>query len=522
MVAVKNVSEQALLGEKTKARFYQASEEIKSWDLNDVGVSQFCEMLSAHCEKFLSTFPRHTRLERAVALVAETEMEKFVDFMFSLDATQGYRFAFDEIKHWGASLVSRDLDIDGQIPVEIPFEQLKDLGILEQRNGQWAIVKNLNIYLPAVPELGLPEFHRTIAVDMGEQEISIYMGSIDLVSYKGGIARAIFKMWDILAGVCSGAYQTQEGRKWLEGECDRLLAEFPPSDRDAVVGIEDQTTIAKIAKVMGVEPVDLEVNPGLWSDETGVAEFLAGRDLTNNKVILDLHRQVLIFGADAMIPCLVGNIIRNMEGVDLFGPYSYRFSDSDKIYVAGKAMARMISQLIGTLELILNSEGWVTLAHIAKAKRIILQEKEVVGQLGLSWLVLVRKFMKKPNAAECVAQLFSIASLLEQTNFEFDGEVVIAKDPLEWINCLLQTYPFFNFRSQQTNQDLVCWVIEKVFKAIRRNIIAEFNLYPDERPIDSVPGIRVIEVDAKAVLGFMLTSRAEELESRLSELAGKK
>jgi len=270
--------------------------------------------------------------------------------------------------------------------------------------------------------------------------------------YKGGAARATLKLWVF--------------KRYPEFNRELLEAELPLSDKDAVFG--PNIDAWKTAQAMGVDPDGVERTRRF--DEQGIIEHLNSRDVDMNQAFLT--RRFLYFTPEAIQSVLSGVIhcagrAKTLFGVDTFGWQG-------RLYFTNKILNRLVIAVCRNR------------AHYFELPRY-----NCDVQLGIYWLVLIRKVWGKPDSAVQIAKIFDCARQMGQTG---------AGTPKEFIQELMERYRFFSFRSNQSTEDIARWILSKYTTLIHRHLKGTFKLYPpweytstDETPMLIRPDISTIE-----------------------------
>lgn len=220
-----------------------------------------------------------------------------------------------------------------------------------------------------------------------------------------------------------------------------LEAELPLSDKDGVVGPnEDQW---ERAKEMGIDPDGIEKR-----ENFNIGKYMSTRDINMNQCLLTKDR--LYFTKGALASVLEGGINSQSRANSLFGVDT--FHHKKKVYKTGRMLCRLVKPVIEM-----------------KAKFFNIPKYNTDVQLGIYWLVLLRKALGKKDQSARIAKIYSCAKQLNQTE---------AKSPKVFIEELLVEYPFFTFNSNQTTEDVAKWILTKYTALIHRHLKQTFKIHP--------------------------------------------
>jgi len=229
------------------------------------------------------------------------------------------------------------------------------------------------------------------------------------VGYKGGAARVALKAY-------LGAS--------LEGE-------IPLADFDMYA--EDTPEIWEVAQELcvdndGVEAVE-KFDPGMC---------FATRDTDLNEVLLTGEG---LYYTDDAVRASTTRIIRPGRGrvESLYGADCF-FMNGDK-FMSNKALWRLVKFV---------AEG--------KADGFALPKYNLQIDMGIYWLVLARKLSGKENGGEKLERMFHLGNKMGIIPERFREKPV-----LEFLNWMHSNLPFFDFESEQTDEDIANWLLNDRF-----------------------------------------------------------
>ena len=328
-------------------------------------------------------------------------------------------------------------------------------------------VKYVADFLTLKPDLAYDSWH-SVSIDSIRAQLLQCIPDLKFThgefGYKGGVARVALKLW---------AAQRYPG-SFPQAILD---AEIPLADKDAVIG----PTLAKqkweIATAMGVDPDGIELRT-----DFDVGTYLNSRDCDMNQCLITSTQ--LHFTNEAVLSVLSGVVHAKSRESSLFGTDTYVYKH--KTYHS----ARMVHRLIKTV-----------IDGKALAFEIPTYNAEV--SIGIYWLVLIRKWHRKPGLGVRLGQMFSCAQQLGQDVIGSGDDLRKAKTPLEFFQWIAQKYPGFNFSTHSSNHDIAAWIIEKLVTLINRHLRQKFSIRPgdwpyqseDHRPLRVQPSLRQISAE---------------------------
>lgn len=251
------------------------------------------------------------------------------------------------------------------------------------------------------------------------------------VGYKGGVARIALKLY---AQKILGAAFSQS----------LLDNELPLADKDTVIG-PDEKDVWGLAIQMGVDPDGVEK-----LEKWDIGAYFATRDLDLNQVLLTQGK--LYFSSAALESVRTGEIHAGQRGRNIFGTDFFRYKN--KTYLTSTVIHRLIKMV---------TEG--------KAHSFELPQYNLEVKLGIYWLVILRKLMKRKDAALCIAKLHDCAKQMGQTS---------AENPSDFFDELKASFPFFDFQTHQSNQDIARWILTKYTTLLSKYLKTKFEVYSED------------------------------------------
>lgn len=279
-------------------------------------------------------------------------------------------------------------------------------------------------------------------------------------AYKGGVARIALKVY--VRSVCS-----REGVD-ISAIQSMLDAELPSSDKDAIVGPFYADKFWNVATVVGVDLDGIELRPTFTNndeDDIGdMAHYFGSRDADANQVLLTSR---YLYFTDAAFDAIKTGIIHSTSRVhSLFGTDS--FVHHGRRYQSPRMVHRLVK---------LVAEGRAIGFEIPRYNAEI--------PMGIYWLVLARRWMKKDNAPELLARMYLCAEQLGQLQFldwgahEGVWTTSVPSNVCEFLEAAIERYPQFTFESAQTAPQVAVWILERFYTMCNKTIRSKFDLFPE-------------------------------------------
>ncbi|PIR46493.1 MAG: hypothetical protein COV07_04005 [Candidatus Vogelbacteria bacterium CG10_big_fil_rev_8_21_14_0_10_45_14] len=287
--------------------------------------------------------------------------------------------------------------------------------------------------------------------------------------YKGGVARLFLKIYVymILTGVLSRP-------DWMSEEelCsvslplveELLRAELPLTDKDIVVGPR-VTEMWQVADELGVDADGVE-RLKVWD----VRFYMNCRDIDMNHALLTKH--ALYFTPEGFGSVCTGVIRAAGRARTMFGVDTFRYWKHE--YFTNKILHRLVKNVVED-----------------KAKSFTVPTYNRQVQIGIYWLVLIRRMVGKRDQNLKIAKIWSCAVKIGQTK---------AKTPVAFIRQLTAEYPQFSFRKNQNIEDIARWILGKFTVAAFRSLKQKFGVHPDwgyhelcDDPLNIAPDVSMLK-----------------------------
>lgn len=269
---------------------------------------------------------------------------------------------------------------------------------------------------------------------------------------------------------------------YFKGGVSRLLlktflgvdnaTELPLNDFDAIISESELGSFSEFQNRYGLDPTGVEIynNPTIEYPKDTL-NLLDERDVTTNQSITSY--QGIYFSDEAKKAILTGVTENLYSHHRIFG------ADGFKIPPAGNYPSMYVLRARG----------------LARVLKIIAERKADLGlikniekqiDLGMYWLVCLRKAMNKPNAVSIIERYFLQAEEM--------GHSLPNEKPLDFFNRHFLKYPFFVFGQNLNRIEAVHWMIFKFIHTIwdelryKHKIIREHHL---ERSFDENNKVKI-------------------------------
>jgi hypothetical protein len=328
--------------------------------------------------------------------------------------------------------------------------------------------------IPQIPNKEMREAIETAVVDIrfptrkkGESDETARF-KVKQTGYKGGVARLFLKIYVyliVLRVIPPPEWLSEEELKAISIRLvERILwAELPLTDKDIVCGPQ-VTNIWVVAAELGVDADGVE-KLKIWD----IVHYMNCRDIDQNHALLTKH--ALFFTPEGFLSCCNGIIhaagrARTMFGVDTFRYWKH-------VYHTNKILHREVKQ-------------------VAEDKGVSFSTPTYnrVVQIGIYYLVLIRRMVGKRDQNLKIAKIWSCARQLGQTRTRTPGDFILE---------LTTQYPQFSFRKNQNIEDIARWIIGKFTVAAFRSLKQKFGVHPDwgyhetcEEPLIITPNVSTV------------------------------
>jgi hypothetical protein len=272
--------------------------------------------------------------------------------------------------------------------------------------------------------------------------------------YKGGVARKALK----------GIFYLDQ-KKYRD--FDRILYETEVvNDYDVVADFNVDKK--QIRAIMHTDPEGVDFihikNEADIKDQ--IEQYMASRDVNMNQVLLT--KDGLYYTEKAWQSCLTGNIrsTYRLSGA-LFG--SDIFYHNNKDYISARGLQRLVKFIV---------EG--------KAKYFEIPRYNLDVKIGVYWLVLIRKILRKgENAFYMLDRLFYCAKQMKETD---------SSDFNSFYKELIGVYPDFDFHDLGS-EGAIKWILGRYVKAVRKDVRSRFSIKSHDIPINEEAGLVKIEIN---------------------------
>lgn len=319
----------------------------------------------------------------------------------------------------------------------LPWDTLKSADIFSVLDTEYAITK-LN-------RVGLDPIHN----------FKIYLS--ERVGYKGGFTRTLLKMYlhqiFLSKGLTEAAHQLHRG----------LQGEIPLNDIDAIA----PEITGELIEKMGVDQTGIEVYVKLWGKSflAGLLSYLDNRDTTFNELLL--IPKVGIYITEKCIKDTIRSVVVPAKlGRDAFGTNSYflKIEGETFEFLGQRSFYRFINPVLG---------GYLKIGsqfvRDAKFDKIQILPYQIIPEdLGIYWMVLLRKNFKKPDGATRLVQIHDFALQIGSTK---------TNDPIEWWQEQMGKYSFFRLNDAEFDEvKVLLWFTGKIFRYSYKELRGLFGL----------------------------------------------
>lgn len=249
-----------------------------------------------------------------------------------------------------------------------------------------------------------------------KRSVHFRIPSSEHVVHKGGFPRVLLKIY-------SGAPEST------------IAAELPPNDFDVIGHDQHRDIVFKEATRLKADPDGVE-----FVDEMDFRKIFGYRDMDINCcVVTNLG---LVFSQRALEAAHNGTIRINPTSVRIYG--ADMFYHQGMMLAKGRGLMRMMKFV---------AEG--------KALRFEVMPVNKQIDLGIYWLILARRFMKKASRApETMQRLYYLAKQMEQVR---EGE----NDIFDLLDRVHTQFSFFDFTSPPlTREGVAFWLTRRLLKVI--------------------------------------------------------
>lgn len=325
------------------------------------------------------------------------------------------------------SIMKRDLSQKDPFSNDVAFSALRK------------IMKIAEIFLPPRPEpeldikfIPLEEMAKNPNITVkkiGEGDIILEIGDARIILpnregfyYKGGVSRLILK---ILLGT-------------------DISAEIPLNDFDAIVSEGGLGDFSLFQDRYGLDPTGIEIyNKKEIVIPVDIQRLLQGRDLNTNQSVVSKKG---IFFSPAAKKAILSGITESLYAHHrIFGTDGFIIPSDGKYPTVYTLRTRGLGRVYKMI-----AEGKAMAGLIKKI------EKQI--DLGIYWLVYLRKALNKPASEKLIERYFLLAQEL--------GHTLPDEDPLNFFDRQFSRYPFFIFGKKLNRIETVYWIICKFFKTL--------------------------------------------------------
>lgn len=256
-----------------------------------------------------------------------------------------------------------------------------------------------------------------LQVQQGGKEAFLPLPESSNILHKGGTPRVLLKLW-------------------MNAHPSLIAAELPPNDIDVLVAGPRETwqdeALRLGADLEGIEQVE---------DIDALQELFMGRDVDLNQCFLGASG--LVFSERAARAAQSGAIEVSARNRVLYGSEAMRVEGRHLLKARG--LMRMVKFVV---------EG--------KAASFEISALNTRVDLGVYWLLLARKFMKKTNGPELLLRL---QELTERLHLERARGSII--DVLDRVH---EQFPFFEFTDTALSPtDVARWLAKKTMKEVDKH-----------------------------------------------------